>query len=121
MCAVVLPNCIPLFLQMEGWQGVQEIAWLLTIGVFLIMTSCGFTATKTQFKSQYWLNNLHGIKSMLLDNQENLIVDADIINDPSASFWLKEQIVKSLDRDPIDMLNDIDILVTLIKARIVKE
>lgn len=50
MGAVALPNCIPIFLPIESWQGVQEIAWLTTIGAFSIIASCGFTGTKTPSK-----------------------------------------------------------------------
>jgi hypothetical protein len=50
MGAVALPNCIPFFLPMESWQGVQEIAWLTTIGAFSIIASCGFTGTKTSIQ-----------------------------------------------------------------------
>lgn len=46
MGAVALPNCIPMLLPIEGWQGVQEIAWLTTTGSFSIIASCGFTGTK---------------------------------------------------------------------------
>jgi SOS-response transcriptional repressor LexA len=52
-------------------------------------------------------------------NQENIIVEADILIDPTCSYWLREQIL--LERDPIDMLNDIDTLIAVIKNRIYKE
>ena len=41
-----------------------------------------------------------------------------ILNDPSTSFWLKEAIQNCADRDPIDVLNDLDILYELTKQRI---
>lgn len=55
---------------------------------------------------------------MLTSEPVNIIIEDEIINDPTASFWLKEQINKSLERDPIDMLNDIDTLTAIIKSRI---
>lgn len=58
-------------------------------------------------------------KNMSIDEQKNVIVEADIINDPSCSHWLKEQIL--LERDPIDMLNDIDTLSAVIKNRMETE
>jgi|TARA_Y100001970_G_C14164171_1_gene820299 hypothetical protein len=41
-----------------------------------------------------------------------------ILNDPSSSFWLKEAIQNCTGRDPIDVLNDLDILYELTKQRI---
>lgn len=51
MGAVSLPNCIPFILPIESWKGIQEIAWLITIGAFLIITSCGFTGTKIPIRN----------------------------------------------------------------------
>jgi hypothetical protein len=53
---------------------------------------------------------------MLENNDANTLVEADIINDPSCSYWLKEQML--LERDPIDMLNDIDMLTVILTNRI---
>ena len=44
--------------------------------------------------------------------------EQQILNDPSTSFWLKEAIQKSDARDPIDVLNDLDVLYTLTEQRI---
>ena len=52
--------------------------------------------------------------------KENEITENDVLNDPSCSYWLKEQIVKSSNLDPVDMLNDIDILVHILNSRINK-
>ncbi len=41
-----------------------------------------------------------------------------ILNDPSTSFWLKEAIQNCAGRDPIDVLNDLDILHELTEQRI---
>jgi len=38
--------------------------------------------------------------------------------DPATSFWLKEQLHLSRNRDPIDMLNDIETLKGVIESRI---
>ena len=42
-----------------------------------------------------------------------------ILDDPSASFWLKARIKEVSERDPVDVLNDIEVLESLIKARFV--
>ncbi len=34
------------------------------------------------------------------------LMPADVFNDPTASFWLKEALSKAMDRDPIDAAND---------------
>lgn len=38
--------------------------------------------------------------------------------DPSASFWLKEQLNVTKERDPVDALNDAEALVIVLKARL---
>ncbi|WP_172600129.1 hypothetical protein [Sulfuricystis multivorans] len=38
--------------------------------------------------------------------------------DPSASFWLKEALRKSITRDPVDALNDAEVLVAVLKGRL---
>ncbi len=44
------------------------------------------------------------------------INESDVLHDPACSSWLKQQL--TLERDPIDLLNDIEILTILIKKRI---
>lgn len=41
-----------------------------------------------------------------------------VLNDPSASFWLKDTIRKCDSRDPIDVLNDLDVLYKLTEQRL---
>ncbi|WP_194558425.1 hypothetical protein [Vibrio anguillarum] len=41
-----------------------------------------------------------------------------ISNDPATSFWLKEQLEVTQKRDPIDALNDAEILVSALKTRV---
>ncbi len=41
-----------------------------------------------------------------------------VLNDPSASFWLKDTILKCDTRDPIDVLNDLDVLYKLTEQRL---
>ena len=43
-----------------------------------------------------------------------------ILDDPSASTWLKSQINKSKERDPVDALNDAEVLVEVLAARLKK-
>ncbi|MFD3435237.1 hypothetical protein [Alteromonas macleodii] len=47
--------------------------------------------------------------------------EQQIVNDPSTSFWLKEAIQKNVARDPIDVLNDLDVLYKLTEQRIVAD
>ncbi|WP_394222590.1 hypothetical protein [Alteromonas gracilis] len=44
--------------------------------------------------------------------------EQQIINDPTTSFWLREAIRNCIDRDPIDVLNDLDILYKITEQRI---
>lgn len=41
-----------------------------------------------------------------------------ILSDPAASYWLKEQIEKTKERDCVDVLNDIEVLRNVILERI---
>jgi len=41
-----------------------------------------------------------------------------LADDPSTSYWLKEQIGKTKQRDPVDALRDAETLVRILKARI---
>ncbi|MBD1389456.1 hypothetical protein IC617_08455 [Neiella sp. HB171785] len=41
-----------------------------------------------------------------------------IAYDPSTSYWLKEQLDVTKQRDPVDALNDAEALVTALKARL---
>lgn len=34
----------------------------------------------------------------------------EILEDPSTSHWLKDALASSINRDPVDMRNDIDVL-----------
>jgi hypothetical protein len=43
---------------------------------------------------------------------------AEILTDPSASDWLKRAINQLLERDPVDALNDVEILQEILKARL---
>lgn len=38
----------------------------------------------------------------------------EILADPAASFWLKESLRSALARDPVDALNDADVLVAVL-------
>lgn len=44
-----------------------------------------------------------------------------ILDDPSASFWLKAKIKEVKDRDPVDVLNDMQLLEVVVKAKIMSE
>ena len=46
------------------------------------------------------------------------IVEERVAKDPSTSYWLKEQIASSSDRDPVDALRDAEILVNILRQRV---
>ncbi len=41
----------------------------------------------------------------------------DILDDQSCSFWLKESLKTALERDPIDAVNDVEILMFALVQR----
>lgn len=41
-----------------------------------------------------------------------------ILADPAASFWLKEALQKAITRDPVDALNDAEILTAVLQGRL---
>jgi hypothetical protein len=43
---VILPSSIPFVMPTGQWQGDQGVAWLITLGAFSIIASCGFEGTK---------------------------------------------------------------------------
>lgn len=44
--------------------------------------------------------------------------DNEILNDPAMSYWLKDAIVKSDDRDICDALNDAEFLVGYLRQKL---
>lgn len=42
----------------------------------------------------------------------------NILDDPAASFWLKNALRSALNRDPVDALNDAEWLVVALKERL---
>ncbi|MDC5870529.1 hypothetical protein OPW39_17125 [Vibrio europaeus] len=44
--------------------------------------------------------------------------ERELVNDPSTSFWLKEQFELTKKRDLIDALSDAEILVSILKSRV---
>jgi len=42
----------------------------------------------------------------------------NILDDPAASFWLKNALRSALNRDPVDALNDAEVLVVALKERL---
>lgn len=53
-----------------------------------------------------------------MSNAELKNLEDKIINDPSASFWLKKQIQNTKDRDPVDALSDIEVLSFILRLRL---
>lgn len=43
---------------------------------------------------------------------------AVVLNDPSVRYWVKIQYRESLKRDPVDALNDAELLVSMLKDRL---
>jgi hypothetical protein len=42
---------------------------------------------------------------------------ADVLSDPSVSYWLKDQYRNLLDRDPADAVNDAQLLAAMMLTR----
>ena len=42
----------------------------------------------------------------------------DVLSDPSSSFWLKQAVKESLSRDPVDAINDAEVLVAVLQNRL---
>jgi len=42
----------------------------------------------------------------------------NILDDPAASFWLKNALRSALNRDPVDALHDAELLVVALKERL---
>ncbi len=42
----------------------------------------------------------------------------NILDDPATSFWLKNALRSALNRDPVDALNDAEVLVVALKERL---
>jgi hypothetical protein len=40
-----------------------------------------------------------------------------VLRDPAASFWLKDALLSALDRDPVDAVNDAEVLARLLERR----
>jgi hypothetical protein len=47
-------------------------------------------------------------------------VIADIMQDPSTSFWFKVTLESALKRDPVDAANDAEVMAKLLSARCAK-
>lgn len=45
-------------------------------------------------------------------------LEADVLAAPGVHFWVKEQVVASKRRDPVDALNDAELLVAVLKERL---
>jgi hypothetical protein len=41
-----------------------------------------------------------------------------ILSDPSTSYWLHDALTTALNRDPIDALNDIDVLTEVLENKL---
>jgi len=46
------------------------------------------------------------------------MTESEILNDSSASYWLKRLITSTKERDPVECLNDLDVLRAILEARI---
>ncbi|HAS2609587.1 TPA: hypothetical protein P7L42_003347 [Vibrio cholerae] len=45
-------------------------------------------------------------------------LEQTLLSDPSTSNWLKEQLDLTKSRDPVDALNDAEVLVTVLESRL---
>lgn len=49
------------------------------------------------------------------------MTESEILNDPATSYWLKEQINAASNRDIVDVLDDAELLVAVLKKRLEKQ
>lgn len=49
--------------------------------------------------------------------EPNVLTIQDVLNDPTASNWLKDALRSAMDRDPVDAANDAEILAVLLDNR----
>ncbi|AIW22497.1 hypothetical protein F0267_28295 [Vibrio coralliilyticus] len=45
-------------------------------------------------------------------------LEGRVLADPACSFWIKKQLEATKQRDPIDALNDAELLVAILKQRL---
>ena len=45
-------------------------------------------------------------------------LEARVLNDPASSYWLRDRILDTRNRDPLDALRDAEMLVKILKARV---
>ena len=50
-------------------------------------------------------------------NEHDLPTIEEVLRDPSASFWLKAALRSALGRDPVDAVNDAEVLAALLDRR----
>lgn len=43
-----------------------------------------------------------------------------IVNNPANSFWLRTNVLRAIERDPVDALNDAEVLHDILKRRFSK-
>ena len=47
-----------------------------------------------------------------------MITVDELLNNPSVSFWLKDALTTALNRDPVDALNDAELLTEALKNHV---
>ncbi len=52
------------------------------------------------------------------DGSDRKATEQDILTDPAVSFWLKNALHSSLERDPVDALHDAATLTKVLSARL---
>lgn len=55
---------------------------------------------------------------MSADHQLLPIDVKDVMASPSTSFWLKQAIQDNLNRDPVDALNDVEVLMAVLQNQL---
>ena len=60
---------------------------------------------------------MHASDLCKLSPQTATMID-EVLSDPSSSEWVKTALLDLLRRDPIDALNDLDTLLTLMQKRL---
>ncbi len=53
-----------------------------------------------------------------MNDEQGFPVLADVVDDPATSYWLKSNLESSLERDPVDALNDAILFAALLDRRL---
>lgn len=100
----------------RGKAGDNPISEVFTAQMVSIIRGATENLHAKQLASGDWMT----VSGLVKDGQSRneRAGNAKIKSDPAASYWLKEQLAVAQNRDPVDMLNDLDALKAYLEADI---